>query len=123
MNKSGKYFLILAVLLTATSNLLGQVPVVETPKPTTIFTVPSYTNPTPQVRQPNMPEFPNSNPHNPNPMDMYKRDRQEVQRRNAEIYRSLQEHSISNYSIQYEFPSQFGAYGTGYYLQALEKTM
>ena len=120
MNKSGKYFLILAVLLTATSNLLGQVPVVETPKPATLFTVPSYTNPTPQVRHPSMPEFP---PYNPNTLDMYKRDRQEVQRRNAEIYRSLQEHSISNYSIQYEFPSQFGAYGTGYYLQALEKTM
>ena len=121
MNKNGKYFLILAVLLTAKSNLLGQIPVVEAPKPATIFTVPSYTNPTPQVRQLNMPELPNSNPYNPNTMDMYERDRQEVQRRNAEIYRSFHEHSISNYSIQYEFPSQLGAYGTEYYLQALEK--
>jgi len=120
MSKQSKCFLILAVFLT-TNNLLGQFPVVETPKPATPFTVPNYGNPTPQVRQPSMPGFPNSNPHNPNPMDMYERNRQEVQRRNAEILRSFHEQSMFPRSIQYEFPSQLGNQGTEYYQKALEE--
>lgn len=120
MSKRSKYFLTLAMFLTTTSNLLGQLPVVETPKPATIFTVPSYNNPTPQARQVNpFPNIPNSN----NQMDMYERDKRELQQRNAELYKILHGYENVMYkpSIQYEFPSQLGAYGTEYYLQALEK--
>ena len=120
MNKKGKCFLILVVFLSATTCLLGQVPVVETPKPATLFTVPSYNNPTPQVRQVNpFPNVPNSN----NQMDMYERDKQELQQRNAELYKILYEYenSMSNHSIHYNLPSYFGARGTEYYQKALEK--
>jgi len=120
MSKESKCFLIVAVFLTTTNNLFGQIPVIETPKPATLFTMPSYNNnPTPQVRQVN--PFPNvPNPHNPNPLDMYERDKRELQRRNAEFLYGY-ENSISNSSIQYDLPSQFGMRGTEYYQKALDK--
>ena len=121
MNTKSKCVLILAVLLTTVNNLFGQFPVIQTPKPATPFTVPNYSNPTPQVRQPNMFGFPNSNLNNPNQMDMYARDRQEVERRNAEILRSFHEESMFPHSIQYELPSQLGSQGTEYYQKALEE--
>ena len=113
--------MILAVFLTTASNLFGQFPVIATPKPATPFTVPNYSNPNPQVRQPNMPGFLNSNSHNANQMDMYERDRNEVQRRNAEILRSFEEQSMFPHSIQYELPSQLGNQGTEYYEKALDE--
>ena len=108
MNKRCKYFLILVVFLT-TNNLLGQFPMVETPKPVSMPIAPSYNNPTPQVRQ--------GNPFQNNQIDMYERDRQEVERRNVELYKVLHE----NAPIQYEFPSQLGNQGTEYYQKALEE--
>ena len=122
MSKKSKYFLILAMFLTTTSSLSGQIPVVETPKPATIFSVPSYNNPTPQVRQVN--PFPNvPNPHNPNPLDMYERDKRELQQRNAELYKILYEYEnlMSNRSIQYDLPSRLGMSGTEYYQNALDE--
>lgn len=117
MSKRSKYFLILLVFLIATNNLLGQISVVKTPKPATLFTVPSYNNPTPQVRQSN------PLPNNSNPLEMYERDKRELQQRNAELYKILYEYenSNSNSSIQYDLPSQFGMRGTEYYRQALDK--
>ena len=120
MSKESKCFLIVAVFLTTTNNLLGQIPVIETPKPATMFTVPSYNNPAPQVRQVN----PFSNVSNPNSqMDMYERDKRELQQRNAELYKILYgyEDSMSNSSIRYDLPSQFGTRGTEYYQEALDK--
>ncbi|MCL2652031.1 MAG: hypothetical protein FWD60_13550, partial [Candidatus Azobacteroides sp.] len=109
-----------AVFLATTNNLFGQIPVIETPKPATLFTMPSYNNnPTPQRRQ--VSPFPNApNPHNPNPLEMYERDKRELQRRNAEIMYGY-ENSMSNSSIQYDLPSQFGMRGTEYYQEALDK--
>jgi len=120
MNKISKYFLILAVFLTTMHSLLGQVPVVETPKPATLFTMPSFNNPTPQVRRVN--PFPNVSGPN-NQMDMYERDKQELQQRNAELYKTLYEYEtlMSNRSIRYDLPSQPGMRGTEYYQNALEK--
>ena len=84
MAKRSEIFLILAIFFTEIDGLFGQIPVIETPKPATLFTVPSYNNPTPPVRQVN--PFPNvPNPHNPNPLDMYEREKRELQQRNAEI--------------------------------------
>ena len=120
MKRESKCFLILAVLFTATSTLLGQIPVIETPKPATIITVPSYNNPTPQVRQGN--PFPNI--HNPNnQLDMYERDKRELQQRKAELYKILYDHENStlNHSIRYDLPSQSGMRGTAYYQKALEE--
>ncbi|MCL2596756.1 MAG: hypothetical protein FWD66_03675 [Paludibacter sp.] len=122
MGIKGKYFLILAVFLTTTNNLLGQIPVVEAPKPPTMFTVPIYNNPTPQARQSNpFPNVPNSNNHNP--LEMYERDKHELQRRNAELYKISHENdnSNSNNIIQYDLPSQLGRRGTEYYQEALDK--
>ena len=121
MNRKSKCFLILAVFLITASNLFGQFPVITTPKPAAPFTVPNYGNPTPQVRQAN--PFPN--PHNPNytnQMNMYERDRQEVQRRNAEsLSNSYEQSMFPNPTIQYELPSQLGSQGTEYYQKALEE--
>ncbi|MDR2474413.1 MAG: hypothetical protein LBD45_01010 [Bacteroidales bacterium] len=123
MNKRSKYFIILAVFFTATNNLSGQIPVIETPKPAAIFTMPSYNNPTQQVRQPNIHVFPNSNPHNSNPLDMYERDKWELQQRNAELYKILHEYenSMQNRSIRDDLPSQLGMRGTEYYQKSLDE--
>ena len=120
MSRKSKCFLILAVVFTTTGNLFGQVPVVETPKPANLFTMPSFTNPTPQVRQPN----PFSNVPNPNSqMDTYERDKRDLERRNAELNKALQEYEIlmSMGSIRYDLPSQLGMRGTEHYQNALEK--
>ena len=118
MCRKSKYFLILAIFLTATTSLLGQIPVVKTPKPATLFTMPSYNNPTPQVRQVNpFPTVPNPN----NQMDMYERDKRELQQRNSELYEILYEFSNSNRSIKYDLPSQLGTSGTEYYQQAFNE--
>ena len=114
--------MILAVFLTTTNSLLGQIPVIETPKPAYFPTVPSYSNPTPQVRQVNpFPTVPNTSANNP--LEMYERDKRELQQRNAELYKILHEFENveSNNAIRYDLPSQFGAYGTEHYQNAFEK--
>ena len=111
--------MILATLFTATNNLFGQIPVIETPKPAS-FTIitPGFNNPNPQIRQVN----PHTTvPNQPNPVDMYERSRKEIQQRNAEILKMLREYSVSNQPIQYELPSWLGTYGTEYYQKAFEK--
>jgi hypothetical protein len=122
MNKKSKHFLKLALFFTVTNCVFGQVPIVETPRPASLFTTPgtNYGHPNPTTRQIN---------HNPtvqnrnNQTDTYEQDKRELQQRNAELYKILygHEYSMPSRSIRYELPSRFGSYGTEYYHNALEK--
>lgn len=110
----------LAVFFTVIFSMLGQVPVIGQPKPASPFTIPlpKTDNPSPQTRQINpATNVPTSN----NPLDMYERDKRELQQRNAELYKILHEYSQSNQSIRYDLPSQFGAKGTEHYQKAFDK--
>ena len=126
MNKNNKIFsTLLIVFFTITISVSGQVPVIEIPNVVSPFTIqtPGQNVPNSQVRQFNsLPNVPNPNVPNPNnSMEIYERDMREMQRRNAELNRILQDYSERQPTIHYDFPSQLGRYGTQYYQQALEK--
>ena len=100
--------------------MLGQVPVIQTPRPASPFTVPIPNNSGSQNRQ----VYPNTSPNVPksnNSMDMYEHDKRELQQRNSELYEILYEFSNSNRSIKYDLPSQLGTSGTEYYQQAFNE--
>ena len=123
MKVKSKYFMVVAVLLTATNNLFGQIPAVKTPKPASVFTEQNYGIPIPQVRQRNY-FYEVTNSQNSNPLEMYERDKQEIQRRNAELQKILRENeknTMSYSSIRYDLPLQLGKRGTEYYQKALDK--
>lgn len=109
------------VLLIGTIHLFGQVPVIKTPEPAKISPVIIGTNPHHNSNHsPNIPNFPH-NPTSRNPLDMYERDRMEVERRNMETQRMLFENYSLNSGIQYDLPSYAGAQGTEQYQDALGK--
>lgn len=120
MIRRNKHILMLTAFLIVSFNLLGQVSFIETPKPATSFSIPVVGNSSPNPHNRHMIPNPNA-PRSNNPMDMYERDKRELQQRNAELYKTLYEYSTSNHSIRYDLPSEFGTYGTQYYQQALEE--
>ncbi|MDR0834811.1 MAG: hypothetical protein LBN93_11650 [Candidatus Symbiothrix sp.] len=116
-------FVGIALLLTlVTIKLFGQIPVIKTPQPATF---PRYGIGGANSGRNNIgPNVPNFNRPDPRSYDSYEQDRLEVQRRNAEIQRVIDEsfefYSF-NHSAQYDFPSQTDVPGTEYYRDAAEK--
>jgi len=111
-DKSSWCILVLLVFFTATTNLEGQIPVIETPKQAT-FQIYGYDN-----------MNPHANPAVPTPNSVREtnaRILRETQQRNAEILKIFYEHSKRYSSIQYDLPSKFGTTGTEHYQNALEK--
>jgi len=126
MNRISKYFLILALFFTTTNNLLGQFPVIPRPQPATISTgVVIGTSANGVNPAANIPGFSNLNNNNRQrqQLEMYERDKRELQQRNAELYKMLHEYSTSNHSIQYELPSCVGMPGTDYFYQTAKKLL
>ncbi|MDR0823785.1 MAG: hypothetical protein LBN74_01730 [Prevotella sp.] len=112
--------------LLLTINIIGafgQIPVVKIPQRATIspniITGNSNKN---NFTSNNIPVFPNLN-NNQQQLDMYERDRLEVQRRNAEMQRMFKEELSDFSTIQYDLPSWLGAQGTEYYYRTAEKLL
>ena len=118
MDKRTKYALIPTLFFAVAFSVSGQIPVIEKPKPASPFTAPAPNNnsnqPTRQINP--FPTVPNS----ANQIEMYERDKRELQQRDAELYKILHENTTSNNSIQYDLPSQFGSQGTEHYQKAFE---
>jgi len=86
----------------------GQIPVIQTPQPANMPTVPNYT---PKTN--NYPTAPNySTLNQKNQMDMYQQDRRMIERRDAELKNTLNQYATRTHGIQYDFPSQANENGT-----------
>lgn len=111
-------------LLITAANVLGQIPVIKQPQPATLSRGVIIGNQNSQNNSsPNIPTFPAFNNRNQQQMDMYERDRMEVQRMNELARQGADEYLSGNSSIQYDLPSQAGAQGTEYYYLAAKKLM
>lgn len=107
-----KYFICILSFLTLIGNqVYGQIPVIKTPQPANMPTVPNYT---PQTN--NYPTIPNYSTQNQkNQMDMYQQDRRMIERREAELKNTLNQYATRTHGIQYDFPSQANENGTENY--------
>ena len=93
------------MFFVGTIQLFGQVVVIKTSEPAKVSPVIIGGTPHHNPNQnPNIPNFPH-NPTSRNQLDMYERDRMEVERRNMEAQRILFENYYSNSVIQYDLPS------------------
>ena len=93
---------ILSLLILFSSSIFGQVPVITTPQPVNIPTVPTYT---PQTN--NFPTVPNYSTQNQkNQLDMYEQDRRTIERRDAEVRKTLNQYNVARRGIQYNLPSR-----------------
>ncbi|MDH6310544.1 hypothetical protein M2451_003366 [Dysgonomonas sp. PFB1-18] len=112
-------------LFITTTNVLGQIPVIKQPQPATLSRGVIIGHPDNQNNNPssNIPTFPVFNNRNQQQMDMYERDRLEVQRMNALARERADEYLSGNSSIQYDLPSQEGVQGTEHYYQTAEKLL
>lgn len=99
---------ILSTLTFLSFNISGQVPVIKTPQPANMPTVPTYTNPA--NNYPATPNYPTPNPNNP--LDVYEQDRRTFERRDKEVNKILQENNRNSHGIQFDFPSQTNQTGT-----------
>lgn len=90
-------------LLTLLSNCVyGQFPVITTPQPATMSTVPTYTPHT--NNYPSVPNYPTQNQKNQ--LDMYEQDRRMIERRDAELKKTLNQYNVGRRGIQYNIPSK-----------------
>lgn len=116
------------ILLLPFIDILGQNVVVKTPQPTTlnrgaiISTNPGNRN------IPQIPSISNShglpyNDRNRQQLQMYEQDRREVERRNMELQRNLNNDFSGISTIQYNLPSWAGTQGTDYYYQAAKELL
>lgn len=93
------------------SQVYGQIPVIKTPQPANMPTVPTIPNPTN-----NIPTLPNHSTTNPNnPLGQYEQDRRSIEKRDREIKRILEENNRGNKGIQYNLPLQANQPGTESY--------
>jgi hypothetical protein len=105
---------ILSLLTLLSSSTFGQFPIIQTPQPANMPTVPNYT---PQTNNnpnnpniPNIPNYPTQNRNNQ--LDIYEQDRRTIERRDAELKSTLNQYAASGHGIQYDFPSQANEKGT-----------
>lgn len=111
-------FLLLSIGIIDVSE---QVPVIKRPQPATLSTGVIVGQPNSRVNPtPNVPSFPNFNNKNQQ-LEMYERDRMEVERRNMEIQRMTNE--VLAGSIQYELPSCVGLQGTEHFYRTAGKLL
>ena len=126
--KRCKYTLFVFFLLSVNAiGLFGQIPVIKTPKPGSLSSgaVVGFPN-NRNTPSPNTPSFPGLNNNNRQALDMYERDRLEVQRRNAEIQQMNDEDLMyfsSTRGVQYDLPSCEGLQGTEHYYRTAEKLL
>ena len=100
--KKNSLFYILFLLTLLSSSVYGQFPEITTPQPANMSTVPTYT---PQTN--NYPTVPNySTQSQKNPLDMYEQDRRVIERRDAELKKSLNQYNVGRRGIQYNIPSK-----------------
>jgi len=93
---------ILSLLTLLSSSVYGQFPVITTPQPANLSTVPTYT---PQTNNyPTVPNYPTQSQKNP--LDMYEQDRRVIERRDAELKKSLNQYNVCRRGIQYNIPSK-----------------
>jgi cell division protein FtsL len=120
-----RYIFSLTLLLSISAiDISSQVPVVKKPQPATIQTGVIVGYPDSRVNSaPNVPSFPAFNNRNQQQMDMYERDRLEVEHRNMQMQQMADEALAGFPSIQYELPSWSGAQGTEHYYQTAEKLL
>jgi len=92
----------------------GQIPVIPTIQPATMPTAPAYTPRT--NNSPNVPNYPVQNQKNQ--LDMYEQDRRMIERRDAEVKKTLNQYSVGRNGIQYNIPSKADRQTAESYLKA-----
>lgn len=93
---------ILFLLTLLSSSVYGQIPVITTPQPTNMPTLPTYTPNT--NNNPTVPNY--STPNSKNPLDIYEQDRRTIERRDAEVKKTLNQYNVGRRGIQYNIPSK-----------------
>jgi len=112
-----------SLFLLITINISSQIPVIKTPQPATLSRGVIIGNPGNQNNNPNIPNFPASNNRNQQQMEMYERDRLEVQRMNAQARQRPDEYLSGHSTIQFDLPFNAGAQGTEHYYLTAKKLM
>ena len=112
------------LLLITSITIFGQIPVVQRPQPGTlsrgaiIGNQNNRNNPSHNI--PTLPGFSNRYQQQ---LDMYERDRLEVQRMNEQAQQMSNEYLSGYSSIQYDLPSWSGAHGTEHFYRVAEKLL
>lgn len=106
-------------------DISGQISVVKTPQPATIVRGTDIGFPDQyHTTVSNISAFPAINNRNQQQLDMYERDRLEVERMNIQQRQSHFDEDLAGYSsIQYDLPSRSAMHGTEYYYRAMEKLL
>lgn len=120
---SYKHRLTVSSFLLITISILGQIPVIKTPQSTALSqgAIIGYSGSQSKNPNINIPNTPNFNNHNQQQLDMYERDRLEVERMNMQL--KTDNHLSGFSSIQYDLPSSDGKQGTEYYHQTAVKLL
>lgn len=92
----------LSLCIFLSSNVYGQIPVIITPQPTIMPTLPTYTPNT--NNNPTVPNY--STPNSKNPLDIYEQDRRMIEHRDAELKKTLNQYNVGRHGIQYNIPSK-----------------
>ena len=103
---------ILSLLTLLSNSIYGQIPIVKTPQPANMLTVPTYTNPKNNTHT-NIPSYPTQNRNKQ--LDIYEQDNRTIERSNIELNKTLQEYNQSKLDFQYDFPSQTNEKGVESY--------
>lgn len=120
-----KYIFSLSLFLSiCTIDVFGQAAVVKTPQPSVLLRG-IVTNNSNSKNNPTVNISPSSviNNNSRQPLEIFERDRLEVERINKERVQKQDEILIEQPSIQYDLPSWAGARGTEYYHQTAEKIL
>lgn len=120
-----KHISVVSLFLLITTNILGQIPVIQTPQPAkisrgAIIGHSGNQNNNPNTNIPNFPAFNNRNQHQ---LDMYERDRLEVQRMNEQAHQRAYEYLTENSLIQYDLPFRAGEQGTEFYYRSAKQLL
>jgi len=98
--------------------------VIKTPQPATLSTGVIIGQPDSRTNSAlNTPFFPGFNNRNRQQMDMYERDRMEVERRNREMQHIYNDMPDISSSIYYDLPFMGDKQGTEHYFQAAKKLL
>ena len=106
-----KFVICILLLRMVGIQVYGQIPVIKTPQPANVPTIPTFPNTTNNI--PTMPNHSTSNPGNP--LEQYEQDRRSIENRERQTNRILEENNRGNKGIQYNLPSHANQLGTESY--------
>lgn len=115
------YLLLFAGAITVSGQIL---PVIKTPQPATLSTGVIVGQPSSRTNTaPNTPFFPGFNNRNQQQMDMYERDKMEVERRNMEMMQMYNDIPGTPASIHYDLPFMGEKQGTEHFYRTAKKLL